>query len=377
MRLLIVLLRVNRENTLYGAERSTLELAEALSSEGIITDIIQWHNSAIPIATQGLHVYRIDQSVSGWLGTGVVISKLASQTKSDYIYAYAEYFPDTIVASVLASILSRKSLLVSVLDDQQKQVDKRSIGTVFSTRLANGHSFRSSLRYAVFQLVRRIAVRFLATTVVSTDSVAKYAQESLDASNIIKIGRGVDNMWFGRNTSEFEFDVASVGGLWKHKRVDVLIQAWKLVTAQLPRARLLIVGDGSESQRLHALADQLGILRNITFEGYVEDPKKIKHLLSRSRAFVSTSEMEGYGRSTAEANAIGLPCVLSDIPVFRELYSNNAILVKPGEPNLLASAILDLLMDEKKYNELAQSTTENAGRLSWGAVARRLVSELK
>lgn len=377
MHLLIVLFRVGREDTLYGGERSAIELAKALSAAGARVDIVRWRASTLPIETHGLTFYQIDATRPfGWLRLGITLAKLIMRTNPDTVYAYAEYFPETLVAAVIGSLLTSKRLVVSVLDDQQRGLDLLILPSVLSNRLASGHSVRDSLRHTVFQGIRRFAVRTLGITVVSTETVAAYARDSLKAVRVVKIGRGVDEIWFGRNSDGFEFDAICVGGLWKHKRVDVLISAWKEVMKDMPDAKLLIVGDGSEFQKLHALAANIGVLPNVIFEGYVEDAREIHALLGKSRIFVSPSEMEGYGRAVAEANAAGLPCVLSDIPVFRELYSDTAILVKPGEPALIAEAIHELLSDRAKYEEFAHRTVANSGRLSWEAVAKRFLSAL-
>lgn len=377
MHLLIVLFREGRGDTLYGGERTTLELAKALSAAGARVDVVQWHASTLPVEAPGLALYRIEATRPlGWLRLGVAVAELIKQTSPDTVYAYAEYFPETLVAAVIGSLLTGKRLVVSVLDDQQRAFDRLSLAGVFSSRLASRHSVRTSLRFTVFQCIRRLAVRTLAITVVSTEAVAAYARDSLKAVRVVKIGRGVDEIWFGRNSRGFEFDAICVGGLWEYKRVDVLISAWKDVTKDRPDAKLLIVGEGNEFQKLQALAANLGVLPNVTFKGYLEDAGEVHGLLSKSRIFVSPSGREGYGRAAAEAAAAGLPCVLSDIPVFRELYSDTAILVEPGEPALLAQAILELLTDHAKYDEFARRTAAKSGRLSWEAVAKRLLSAL-
>jgi glycosyltransferase involved in cell wall biosynthesis len=70
--------------------------------------------------------------------------------------------------------------------------------------------------------------------------------------------------------------------------------------------------------------------------------------------------------------ATGLPCVLSDIPVFRELYSETAVLVPPGRSDLFAQAILGLLADPVKYDELAGRGTRLMAGLTWDVVAKRM-----
>jgi glycosyltransferase involved in cell wall biosynthesis len=140
-----------------------------------------------------------------------------------------------------------------------------------------------------------------------------------------------------------------------------------------PGAKLLIVGERGEQCRCERLAVELGISEAVVFRGHVDDPNEVHELLSESRVFVFPSVKEGLPRAVGEAMATGLPCVLSDIPVFKELYSQMVILVPAGKPILFAEAILNLLEDKGKYDEMARRGAEAASERTWETVARRML----
>jgi len=281
------------------------------------------------------------------------------------------------VPAYLASLLTRKRLAVAVLDDGVRAIDEKRLHRVFSDRIASGHSIPSSLRFAFFHGIRRFALRTNAISLVTASSVATFARNTLKARNIHVVPLGIDPLWFGRSTEEWTYDAIYVGGLWSYKSVDVLISAWKEVVRARPGARLLVLGEGKEKSRLQSLVAELNLTESVSFMGYVPHATDVHDLMSRSRIFVFPSVFEGWGRVVNEAMATGLPCVLSDIDVFKELYSGSAVLVQSGQPKLFAEAIITVLSDTNRYEELVRQGRELTAGLSWDAVGGRMLEVLQ
>ena len=85
--------------------------------------------------------------------------------------------------------------------------------------------------------------------------------------------------------------------------------------------------------------------------------------------FVFPSRREGFARAVAEAMASGIPCILSDLPELHEVYSDAAIYVPLNDHRSLASAILTLLQDDLKREELGEKAALFVKRYSWEQVA--------
>lgn len=97
----------------------------------------------------------------------------------------------------------------------------------------------------------------------------------------------------------------AVGSLIQRKGYDVLIEAF----AHLDNAeQLIIIGSGTEKDRLHALAGQLGIADRIRFTDML-DKQAIVSLMNESNAFVLPSRGETFGVAYIEAMAMGLPVI--------------------------------------------------------------------
>jgi glycosyltransferase involved in cell wall biosynthesis len=102
--------------------------------------------------------------------------------------------------------------------------------------------------------------------------------------------------------------ILGAGRLVQQKDFATLIRAFALVRKIRP-ARLFIVGEGPERERLEQLARELGVEGDISLPGYEENPYKY---MSAAAVFVLSSAWEGFGNVLAEALAAGAPVVSTD-----------------------------------------------------------------
>ena len=140
--------------------------------------------------------------------------------------------------------------------------------------------------------------------------------ETIGVKREIKvIPNGIDFRKIERiNASEEESDIIFAGRLIKDKNVDILVKAVEQVKKEVPDAKLkcIIIGDGPEKAKLEKQAYELGLERNITFMGFLEDYDEVISAMKSSKVFVLPSTREGFGMVALEANACGLPVVTVD-----------------------------------------------------------------
>jgi len=140
-----------------------------------------------------------------------------------------------------------------------------------------------------------------------------------------------------RNAAPPAWDAVSVGRLVPVKGMDRLIRAWAHVCRQRPEARLAIVGDGPERERLQAMCRDLDIQEHVHFPGWV-DPVPY---LAAARCFCLLSRNEGMGRAVVEAFAASLPCVVADVCGLSELVDDHVgVRVRADEAEEVACALL-------------------------------------
>jgi glycosyltransferase involved in cell wall biosynthesis len=186
-------------------------------------------------------------------------------------------------------------------------------------------------------------------------------------------GNGVNlDRFFNTKEQSLLYDVVFFGRIAFEKGLSTLLEAWKFVVAELPHAKLLFMGgfSGNQKKELLRVVERLGIGSNVECTGFVTD-QEVVHMLNSSRLFVFPSTDEGFGLTVLEAMASGLPCVLSDLPAFRENFGSVAVFAEVGNARNLAKQILDLLSDPKRCIELGKRGQTFAKNFSWERVAKR------
>ncbi|MFF4171227.1 glycosyltransferase [Streptomyces sp. NPDC001744] len=132
--------------------------------------------------------------------------------------------------------------------------------------------------------------------------------------------------------------VVCVGRLCRQKGQDVLLAAWPAVLAEVPTARLVLVGDGPDGEALRTAAGP-----SVRFTGAVGDTAP---WYRAADVVVLPSRWEGMALAPLEAMASGRPVVVSDVDGARESLPPDhepLCLVPPEDPAALAAALGRLL----------------------------------
>ena len=150
--------------------------------------------------------------------------------------------------------------------------------------------------------------------------------------------------------------VGFVGRLVAEKGVLELLQAIGIILQQVPSVRLLIIGmvDHDKPDALTPdIARRYGVASVCIFTGFRQDVAELHALMD---VFVLPSHRESFPRSPMEASAMGVPCIVTDIPGCREVVEpgRNGLLVPLGDVQALADAIVELLTDREKAQRMGQ-----------------------
>jgi glycosyltransferase involved in cell wall biosynthesis len=123
------------------------------------------------------------------------------------------------------------------------------------------------------------------------------------------------------------------------KNIETIIRALPRVMERIP-VLLLVFGIGPGRAKLEALVRDLGLERNVRFEGYSEASPA---WLRSADLFVSASHFEGNPNVVMEAMACGSPMVLSDIQEHRELAGDGALYFTATDQDELADSVVSAL----------------------------------
>ena len=192
------------------------------------------------------------------------------------------------------------------------------------------------------------------------------AKKALGKTSIIfansKLTAEANRKWLGReidgviypglpsSTSKREWpskkknQIIYFGRLDKYKNIDIIIRALENVDKA---PKLVICGSGAERASLEELSRKTGV--ECEFLGTVEEYRKWEEI-RKSLFMVFPSSFEGFGMPPMEALSCGIPCICSDIPIFREVYGNKIEYFKLGDIASLRNKIRFLLKN-RKYRE--------------------------
>lgn len=166
------------------------------------------------------------------------------------------------------------------------------------------------------------------------------------------------------------------------KGQDTLVRVWPRVLAQVPSARLLLVGGGPRLAAITEAAASLPSVHVVGSRPWAEIPAytdagDVFAMPCRTR--LGGLEPEAYGIVFLEAAACGLPVVVGASGGAPEtvMDGESGYVVDPTDDDAVCSALVDLLSDPALSRRMGQVGRDWAGRHSWDAAAaeaRRLLA---
>ncbi len=183
----------------------------------------------------------------------------------------------------------------------------------------------------------------------------------------IVISNGVDLKHFAKvDATEFRnrYKIPSeskvvlfVARLEPEKCADTLVRATRAIITAIPDTHILIVGGGSEHQKLMNLAKELEVTDRITFTGRVSD-EDLLCAYSTCDLFVLPSVAELEGMVVLEAMACGAPLLIADSKESASPYfvEGNGLLFKPNDPDDLARQAIAILSDDAGRQKMSEAS---------------------
>lgn len=131
------------------------------------------------------------------------------------------------------------------------------------------------------------------------------------------------------------------------------LRAARRVREAVPQAAFVVAGEGELMPSLRALADELGIGREVFFTGRCE---RVAELLAVSEVCVLSSRAEGFSNAILEYMAAARPVVATDVGGAREAVAEGETghLVASGDDRMMAERIVALLNDPARAREMGE-----------------------
>ena len=162
----------------------------------------------------------------------------------------------------------------------------------------------------------------------------------------------------------------TVNAALPHKNLERLLRA----LAQVPEPVLALVGHaGRESERLRALAGELGIAERVRMTGWLGD-EDLEGLYRLAAGFVYPSLHEGFGMPVLEAMRRGTPVACADATSLPEVVGDAALLFDPYSVEAIAEAAGTLLRGGSRTEELVARGRERAAGFGWERTAEAAIA---
>lgn len=350
-----------------GAQRQVDLLGPLLRRQGVELTVVTRHppGTARRELRPGLDVRRMPGPDRGGLGSIAYTAAGAlslGRLQPDVVHVHDLLSPSTI--ALLSSPVVRAPVIAKVL----------STGP--------GGDLDRLLQKPLGELrLRAMARSFAAFVCLSDEVAAELSAHGVEDERLRRIPNGVDADRFRpataaeRTAERARLGLGGEGVLALYagrfgpvKRLHLLVEA----VALTPGVRLVMVGEGSEEQRLRRLVEERGLADRVTLLGLTEDTAP---LYRAADLYVSVSSTEGMSNSVLEAMASGLPVVTAAASGMGELVTaaTGVLVEDPEDVPAFASALSEVCGDPELRARLGMAAREKVrADYSLESVALRL-----
>ena len=293
---------------------------------------------------------------------GRVAAVAARRARSaDVIYATATY-----AAASLASSVSRTPLVAKLVSDPAYERARR-YGLFDGTLEEFQHP--GTARVEALKRARSRALRRARRIVVPSAYLASIAGGwGLDPGRVSVLPNPAPELEIvpsPQAPGTFVF----VGRLTRQKELEVAIEA----ISRVPEARLIVIGDGPDRDRLEGLAAASVAAGRIAFRGPLPRAEALA-IVAGSEAALLTSAWENFPHSVVEALAAGVPVVSTAVGGVPEIVRDgaNGLLVPAGDAGAVAAAVARIVRESGLRGRLAAGSRQSVEHLSAPRVYGRL-----
>ena len=166
----------------------------------------------------------------------------------------------------------------------------------------------------------------------------------------------------------------AIGQRSPYKNFETVVRAWSHIP-EAERPRLVITGSHGNDP-LVPLVEGLGLGGSVELKSWVPT-EELHELFGSATALIDSTLATGFSLPTLEAMMIGLPVLLADTEIFREVGAEAADYFTAGDPVDLARAVQELSSDAARQAKLTRLGLERSALFSWDRVARETIDSFR
>ncbi|MGY4643108.1 glycosyltransferase family 4 protein [Cellulomonas sp. URHB0016] len=165
--------------------------------------------------------------------------------------------------------------------------------------------------------------------------------------------------------------ILALGNRLPHKNFAGLVRAMALVDPAV-RPTLVVTGSRGDDP-LRPIVEELGLQGSVDLRSWVSD-EEIDELYATATAMVMPSFGDGFCLPALESMLVGLPVMLSDIPVYHEVGGEAALYFEPTDLASIAAAITRVVTEPELVAKMSADGFAQAGIFSWERVANETLA---
>jgi glycosyltransferase involved in cell wall biosynthesis len=313
-------------------------LADALQRDGVRMTFVPIN----PRFPRGLRWVRRVRYLRTLLNQALFVPSLCRLVRADVVHVFSASFWSFLLAPVPAMLIARG---------------------VGARVVLHYHSGEAAEHLGRWGILVHPWLRLAHVIVVPSGYLAAIFADHGYATRVIRNVVDVSRFAY-RERTPLRPRLVSTRNLEPYYRVDIVIDAFARVRAEVPEATLVVAGVGGEDARLRRLAG-----KGVRFVGAV-DPRFVPQLLESADIFVNASVVDNQPVSILEAFAAGLPVVSTptgDIAAMVR-HEETGLVVPPHDAAALAAAVLRLLREPGFGPALTARARAECERYTWRAV---------
>ncbi len=239
-------------------------------------------------------------------------------------------------------------------------------------------SFKKLFQYVYQGWVEKQFLSQMPMAVVDTD----YVKDRINQYPIKKkpimhvVPQGIDESFFGLNCSKDSRVIVSIGAIGPRKGHLVTLKAFETMKQKVAEAKLVIAGtvaDYPYLERLRQSVEQSKYGSDVSICTDLSN-EDVKQLYEEAHLFVLHSEEESQGIVFAEAMAVGLPIVATNVGGVPYVVGNekNGLLLQYGDEKAFADAMAFLMTDEKQWKAMSDASRVMSQNYHWTIISNSI-----
>ena len=208
-------------------------------------------------------------------------------------------------------------------------------------------------------ITKSIAKRIEKIICVNEDYISRFIEWGVDKNKLVFIPNGIDTKKFSPGESKIKKKypnnqlIIYFGRLHYQKNVDILINSFKHIKNKMSESKLIIIGDGTDFNRLKKMSMEFG--NDIIMTGYLADDNELIDYIRAADVVVFPSRGENASYTLLEAMGCCIPVISSDVGNARKLLSQNrGILLEKYSEQELAEKCIYVLQNPSQAKAMAK-----------------------